>query len=249
MKKILKAVGAWSLVALVAGGLFVGIFNPTYTATFSQTQANDVAAQSLPVTDRVLGMPYTLEAVELTFLETNRIQVAGTLSVADRYAADLQAEGTLVYREGSFYIEGLDVQKVTFENRDPTEVEEDLFIIGRDAIGDLRGRRPENAEAMRRLQENLFAPMIPAAENFVAATLASTPVYTLDSADFKQNVARLALKEVNVADQQLSVTLSGRTVVLKVVGFGLALLGAIGFAWAMSRAGFTGLLGILVLAG
>lgn len=239
--KNLKAIGLWSLIGAVVACGWLAVFNPTLPVSFSETQANEAVSAALPKQDRLLGLSYSLEAADIRFLENGRVQIDGYVIIGGKYAGDLSLEAEIVYRDGGFYAHEPVIRSVELENLDPSQTDEDLATLGKgllDRAGGFFGKDdPEAGAAWGRLGTKLQERIVAGVKSFYVSTLASTPFYTLDSGDFKQNVARMALQSVDVSDNRLTVKLTARTFLLTLLMWAIALAASVALVGAAIYAG------------
>lgn len=237
--KYLKGIGLWSLVGVIIAAVALMIVDPEVNINISQQQAQENVSAQLPASVNKSGFRYDITDATVAFLDSGSIRVLGKITVTrgDRSASGLlDAEGQLVYRDGSFYLANVAIHEVEIEKLELTPQDLDMLGVGGSLINSLRIRHGANG-ALDRLLESAQERIIGAAETFVVSTLATVPVYTLNGRDTKHDIAKLMLRDITVTHENLAVELSVGAAISKVLLAGLILAAALGLAFCLIRVG------------
>lgn len=233
----------WVGAVALLGALAVLVFyNPKLDVSFTETQANTAIDAKIPMNISKHRISYTIADADVQFLANGNIalQGTGTATIAGRSAtADIDVEGAVDYRNGSFYLTDMAIHDVTMRATQLLPGDTTL-LDGAKALVDGFIQRNDNAAGqLAAATEVLKQRFVPWAQDAVLERLASVPLYTLGG-DVKQNLARLALEDVQVSEETLTVTLSVGELLKNLLLGAVALLAAVAITFALFSSGTTG---------
>lgn len=219
-----------------------------------------------------------VKTIELDFLESGNIQIDALLSIdidGRSVEGSVDAEGQVVYRGGEFFLHNVNINKYHLDEYEITEKDQNLLTKGKDMVekgkkhysrlkglfkkaedeGDLTPEITEKSiSKIKAMGDKIKVDLMAKTKTFIINKVETTPLYKLNGDDYKQNIAKLMLRDIEVNDNEFTVNMSGgklvSTIWLYIISFfaALAFIVAI-FKSANNRKGGSGGGGILAEVG
>jgi len=213
------------LVVSVVGLLFT-VFG-SHTLTFRQAELQQKVDAKLPYTTAKHNVTVNAATVDLSGDRIGLVFEAETTKMGQDFKINAGTTGTLRYdvEEGSFYFTPATLEMTNFEVNDK--------VFGR-RFGQFLDRHLSSALSERRQQlaDWAKAETTEKIQSASEAALARVPVYTLKN-DFKGNIARMTITNVEVKDSTLVVHLSFLQLTGFVLLYALLFVAALAFAVAL----------------
>ena len=245
MKKIILSIVA----ILIVVALYFAFTQPTIPVTITEKQAQTSINSQLPMAKTVpIEIPFfkdkradlLINSVNVDFLDNGKINV---LSVIDAdiegrtTTGTVQAEAKILYKKGSFFLTGVNIINVKFEDIKVKEKDEKILKTATKAVDkakNLLGKWNKFAkvedeggileditsnENIDKMMVGLKADLIIKAKAEAIRKIENMPVYSLDSKDTKHNLAKLMLKDIVVTDNELTIEMSIQQLISKIMLF------------------------------
>lgn len=217
----------WGVTAvlLVVGvvGLLFTVFG-SHTLTFTQAELQQKVDAKLPYTTAKHNVTVNGATVDLSGDRIGLVFEAETVKVGQDFKINAGTTGNLRYdvKEGSFYFTPQTLEMTNFEVNDK--------VFGR-RFGQFLDRHLSSGLVERRQQLAAWAKTetTEKVQSAAEAALARIPVYTLKN-DFKGNIARMTITNVEVKDSTLIVHLSFLQLTGFVLLYALLFVAALAFA-------------------
>lgn len=243
MTRILVILAALTSLALIVGAFFV----PSITLSIPQAQIQQVLDRALPIGVEKFGVDGRLDTAQVRFLEDGRVGItaAGTASgygMAGDIALDCAS--ALRYADGAFTLQDLALEDfdLTLDEQSKATAQDRITImtslreraskaIGAGNASVQEAVRNEISRAAEGLREEALARL--------NATLATTPVYRLSQGPAAAKLAAMAITDVQVQPEALTVTLSparfmGNLLFMAAIGL-MALIASLGVVMGLLR--------------
>jgi len=231
------------LAALTVGAWVIAQVTPDVPIRITEDRVAEAIEARLPFKIDTRAIDLNIEAAEVRFLETGKVGVQAAFEgrafglAGDGFA---NTESGLRYERGRFYLSDLAVSDLSLQaDEDSQGVIEDARTTAGALFNRLRGEaeegEPEAPEAVDRLRDRAVERMKPIVGETLDGLLQAIPVYDLERAGLKGQLARLALKDIRISQGEAVVLFSPGEAVAKVVTAVVAVVLAIMLMVALMR--------------
>ncbi|MEM9344622.1 MAG: hypothetical protein AAGA87_16395 [Pseudomonadota bacterium] len=235
----------WILVGLAAFcscAWLVALVTPDVPIRITQERVAAAIDDKLPFEIDTRALTLDVENASVKFLETGKVGVTAqfegrAFGLSGKGAAD--TESGLRYEGGRFYLADLSVEDLSLVADDDSQgVIDDARTTAGALFHRLRGEAeeadPEAPESMDRLRDRAVERMKPIVAETMDRWVQAIPVYDLDSAGLKGQLAKLALKDIRISEGQAVVLFSPAEAIAKIISVVVAVvLCLLIVVWAM----------------
>ncbi len=238
MKKFFKYLGLALLVIIFGGSLFLALADPTIPIEIKESEAQSLIDKKLPFNKTVdfkiplmkqKNADIKIDYVKVDFLENGKIKISSLLVIESEgrlINGEAEAEAKIVYSKGAFYLDDVVINEIYVEKYKITDRDRKLLQSGSNLISkgksaitafnkfikkEDKGGAFENGIPEGKLDEILLKirkELINKSEKLFIEKLEETPIYKLNGNDYKQNIAKLMLRDVVVSEDSLEITMS-----------------------------------------
>lgn len=225
MKRSTKSIIGFS-VLFVFIGLIIFLESFNSVVVISEDKAQSELSKVFPLEFEKFGANFVLTDQTVKFLDDGLIQSSATLSSEFK---GRQAKGSAVVLSklryesfsGSFYLDNISVQSFELHEFE-TKANDRKMLSG------LLSKAANKIGVTRDVLDSFIRENIPHVQEYATAKirekLHKTPIYTLDTSDAKQTIAKLAISKIEVSDSALNVHISWGSAFLKLLVYGLGCL-------------------------
>lgn len=223
MKFITYALSA--LAVLFVGAFLVAFAVGDFNIQIAEEDAQDKIAAILPVTVSKAGIAADVEGINIDMRDTGQVAIGGVGAVGGfGMNADFtfEAMSGIRYDDGRFYLTDIDLGDVKIlPSSETEEIVEERKTLLLSTVARMRDRfaqgDEETAEAFDEEAGRIGIMVRERVKEIASRTMKETPIYDMNTGSWKVRAASLALKDVQIADGRIDVTVSAFSFLINVM--------------------------------
>lgn len=212
---------------ICGGSLYFALLDPTIPITITEKKAQETIDLKMPfekaidikipvLKDRVVNIKVYSAVVD--FSPPKSIRVKSYLYGEEsgrNVKGEIDAEGSLIYKNGSFYLSDIVIHGYKIDDFKIKEKDKKMIKSGKNLLSGVNKflkKHDVDGLAGNGISDSYINDKKKEIKGrirlFVIDKLETTPIYSINSDDYKQNLAKLALRDINATDDAIVVTMS-----------------------------------------